>query len=502
MNALTCRMPLVAGALVLLASCYSNNGGFIDLDAGVGSLSPVGPGPDGGNRGDGGFPIGPGPGPDGGMGGSGGGAGGGAGSGGSGGFGGDPLTGEWQAPVIIEAHDGTALNPHVSINRNGRATAVWVQSFLGEYKVWANRYGPLSGWEGDLLIGTTDGSVADLSKTSQPHVVVDSSGLATAAWGNYGDPIVRGLVSRRYAAPDGWGAPETIYAGVSTAGDPRLAVDPSGKVMAVFATGTGAWANQFQFPAGWGDAEIIDNERNAPIGAQVALGPDGDGWAAWTQAPTGIQYNIFGNTFTSGGWDDAGKVEDGSLGSSFDPQLAIDDDGNLLFIWRKASGLQSQVWSNGWDASAGEFTDPERLDASGNGTAPAIASDPQGNGTAVWIQVPIGGSPVEVVASRYTPDDGWGAVETLAMGDIRFQPRVAMDSQGNAVIVYVQKVEYEDLSDAWAHTYSAGAWSPAVRLGIDDRTGAAFQPSVAMDSRGNAVVVWREDGDMWAATFK
>ena len=87
------------------------------------------------------------------------------------------------------------------------------------------------------------------------------------------------------------------------------------------------------------------------------------------------------------------------------------------------------------------------------------------------------------------------------MGDVRGEPRVAMDAQGNAVVVYVQKVEYEDLSDAWAQTYSAGAWSEAVRLGIDERTGPAFQPSVAMDSRGNAIVVWREDGDMWAASF-
>ena len=60
MNALTCRIPVVAGALVLLVGCYSNNGGLIDLDAGVGGLSPVGSGPDGGNRGDGGFSIGPG----------------------------------------------------------------------------------------------------------------------------------------------------------------------------------------------------------------------------------------------------------------------------------------------------------------------------------------------------------------------------------------------------------------------------------------------------------
>jgi hypothetical protein len=499
MHAVSCRIPLLAGALILLVGCYSNNGGLIDLDAGFGGGSPRGPdggldgGSGGGAAGNGGA---------GGNDGAGGGAGsdgggGGAGSG-SGGGGGDPLTGTWHPAVVIDSHEGTGLNPRVSITTAGRAVAVWVQASLGEHKVWANRFAPIWGWEGDSLIGTTDGNVADPTDTSKPDVVVDTNGVATAAWGNYGDPVVRGLVSRRYVAPGMWQDRETIYDGASTAGDPRLALDATGRVTAVFATGTGAWANSFESPDGWGDAEIIDNETNAPIGVQVALDPGGDGWAAWTQAPTGIQYNIFGNTLRAGSWGDAGKVEQGTLGSSFEPQLAIDADGNVLFIWRKNSGLQSQVWSNRWDVSENELTDPDRLDSTGTAGAPAVASDPHGNGTAVWLQASVGGvPPLKIVARRYRPDSGWSTQEILADGDITLisGPRVAMDSEGNAVVAYTQQ------ADTWARTYSAGAWQPAVRLSPDEGLAGARQPSVAMDPDGRAVVVWREGPDILASAF-
>ena len=90
----------------------------------------------------------------------------------------------------------------------------------------------------------------------------------------------------------------------------------------------------------------------------------------------------------------------------------------------------------GWDASAGDLTDAERLDTSGTAGTPAIASDPRGNGTAAWLQVAPGGGAFQVAASRYTAGDGWSGVETLATGAVTSQPRVAMDSQGNAVVVW------------------------------------------------------------------
>ena len=50
--------------------------------------------------------------------------------------------------------------------------------------------------------------------------------------------------------------------------------------------------------------------------------------------------------------------------------------------------------------------------------------------------------------------------------------------------------------------YSGGRWEEPVLLGVDEFTGAAFQPSVAMDANGKAVVVWREGPDIWASVFE
>ncbi|MGD8606642.1 MAG: hypothetical protein PVH21_05075 [Myxococcales bacterium] len=504
MNASSLRVCLAACALIALVGCYSNNGGLIDLDGGLG---------DGGSDGGDGGPGGGGAGGTGGTGGTAGGAGaggqGGAAGTGAGGSGGNPLTGQWQIPVIIDSHDGIGVHPKVAMGANGEAFAVWVQSSLGEYKVWANRYSPMSGWEGDVLLGATDGSVSDPEQTSQPDVVVDDDGIATAAWANYSDPVVRGLVSQRYVAPDGWGDPGTIYDGASTGGDARLAVDAAGNVMAVFETGTGAWANRFETTSGWGTAEIIDDEPNTPRGIQIGLQPDGAGWAVWSQAPTGVLSNIFGNQFSPDtGWATASKIEEGTMSSALDPQLAISATGEVLFVWQRTSGLAFHVWANGRRAADAELTTPKRLDNSSTAYVPQVAADPQGNGTAVWIQdAQTASSQPQIAASRYAPASGWSVPVVLAEGDITGEPRVAMDSQGNAIVTYAEKLPQADQADAWAHTYTQGQWSAAVLLGLDEpppgmSAGTAFQPSLTMSPDGKAVVVWREGSDIWAATFE
>jgi head-tail adaptor len=71
------------------------------------------------------------------------------------------------------------------------------------------------------------------------------------------------------------------------------------------------------------------------------------------------------------------------------------------------------------------------------------------------------------------------------------EPRVATDSQGNAVVAYIEQ------NSVWAHTYSQGAWSPAERLSL----GGSHQPSVSMNPDGTAVVVWRQGENIWAAVF-
>lgn len=502
MHALSHRIALVAGALIALVGCYNNNAGVIGLDdAGPG---PIGPGPDGGTGGAGEGGGGGDGGATGGGGAGGSGSGGSGGDGATGGTGGNPLTGQWQPPEVIEQQPGTGLKPHVAIGDGGEAVAVWVQSNLGAYNVRTNRHTSDAGWEGDEWLGTTDGNTMDLTETSQPYVVVDRSGVATAAWGDFDDPILRGVVSRRYEPPTGWAGISPVYQGAATAGDPRLSVDDSGNVMAVLSTGTGAWANYFQPVGGWGVAEIIDNEPNQPRSVGVALSPNGEGWAAWSQAPAGIVWDVFGNRFIPGaGWGDADPVAGSSTSSSLEPELAAAPNGDAVFVWQQTAGLNYHVWSSRWDAAEGALTSAKRLDSAATATLAAVATDGQSGAMAAWIQQEqTSSTTLQVAAAQYRVGSGWGNPVVLAEGDITSEPRVAMDAFGNAIVVYAQQAEYEVQVDAWAVLYSGGEWEEAFRLGEDAPNGDAFQPSVAMDPNGKAVVVWREGANIWASVFE
>ena len=174
-----------------------------------------------------------------------------------------------------------------------------------------------------------------------------------------------------------------------------------------------------------------------------------------------------------------------------------------MVVWQQSSGLNTQVLARTWNETAAELANPLRIDTGSTARAPTVAADPEGRATVVWIQSSPRVAPdLQVVAARFSRENGWGEPQILAEGAVTSEPRVAMDAASNAVVVYALLAESETQVDAWAHTYSGGQWGGPVRLGEDAPNGDAFQPSVAMDPNGNAVVVWREGQDIWASLFE
>jgi hypothetical protein len=143
-------------------------------------------------------------------------------------------------------------------------------------------------------------------------------------------------------------------------------------------------------------------------------------------------------------------------------------------------------------------------DNAGDATESKIAMDSSGNAIAVWGQ--SDGIRYNIWANRYMPGTGWGTaalIETDNAGDA-FNPQIAMDSGGNAIAVWGQSdgTRY----NIWANRYVAGTrWGTAALIGTDVLWDSQ-DPQVAMDSAGNAIVVWyHNDGtryNIWANRFK
>ena len=86
----------------------------------------------------------------------------------------------WGTTVIVDPNGGQDYSGKIAFDQNGNAIAVWGQFSSNSSNIWANLYTVGTGWGavsrgGSIVNKTLDG-------TSEPQLVIDKNGNATAAW--------------------------------------------------------------------------------------------------------------------------------------------------------------------------------------------------------------------------------------------------------------------------------------------------------------------------------
>ena len=97
----------------------------------------------------------------------------------------------------------------------------------------------------------------------------------------------------------------------------------------------------------FGTAALIetDNAGNA-FDPQVAIDTNGNALSVWRQSD-GTRYNIWANRYTAGtGWGTAALIETDNAGDASSPQVAIDTNGNALAVWQQYDGTRYNIWAN------------------------------------------------------------------------------------------------------------------------------------------------------------
>jgi uncharacterized protein YbdZ (MbtH family) len=110
--------------------------------------------------------------------------------------------------------------------------------------------------------------------------------------------------------------------------------------------------------------------------------------------------------------------------------------------------------------------------------------------TAVWIQ--YDGVRYSIWANRYAVGSGWSVAQLIETDDSgsAYDPQVAADDQGNAIVVWSQSDDTRH--DIWTNRYVVGSgWDGAQLVEVYD-SGDARYPQVAADDQGNAVAVWHQ----------
>ncbi len=297
-------------------------------------------------------------------------------------------------------------------------------------------------------------------------------------------------------ADGGWGDAQLIEDDTSDANSPQIAFDANGNALAVWHQSDGTrkniWASRFDGTS-WGSAEVIGvdvADGGNAFEPQITFNINGNAFVVWkqTRSISNLSTFIWANHFNGTTWTGAEKIS--NLGVAFDPQIAVDSDGNAMAVWTE-SGFQFKVWVNRFNGIT--WGDAERLNSgAGDAFQPQIAFDNNDNALAVWGQ-DAGNNHNNIVVRRFS-GGVWGVAETIENTDTgnAVSPQIAFDNDSNALAVWRQSDDQR--INIWSNRFNGTGWGSAEIIGID--SGAeAFDPQIEFDANGNAFAIWLQNDD-------
>ncbi len=396
-----------------------------------------------------------------------------------------PRGGQWTVPVAIsgDTRTGEILRSKVAVDPNGNAIAVWAAR---PPEAWGNENVFKALWSASRSPGGAWGEPEEISVASgvsEFDVVIDASGTATAIWHSFkeGDDDPPGSFVRAASRPlnGEWSDPDEL-SGPANGGNPQVAVNSAGDLTAVW-TGVdpdNSVVRSKSRPAGgaWSiTATDLSSDAGRASNAQITVAPDGNAIAAWS-------YSECINP------EDCQAYEECT-----DPEcregLDVSRDFEVQTAYRnESSGL--------WDAPALLWDDLEDEKT----PEVALATDPQGDTTAIWSSFAPGGNVMR--SSTRTAGDGgvWStpvALSTPDGGSLQGKPtnpRIVADPQGSLTATWSAAVGpnpgigvTENRRLQAVHRPAGGAWSSPVALSTPDDVWAA---EIAVDPLGYVTTLW------------
>jgi len=351
---------------------------------------------------------------------------------------------------ITSGNGGLAFMPNVAMDAAGNTVAVWCQMEGGFFSIYANIYDYASG---------TWGAVEELDSQGgghafSPRLVMDASGNSMAVWYQH-DGARFSIFSSRYdAQANEWGEPELVED--NDAGDayhPQIDGNDSGVVFVAWKQFDGqknsAWANRYDPVAGaWGRAETVEGNNTRDINYPVvAVNNAGDAIVSWYMQD-GDYYHVYGSMYDSktAAWGEAVEIEDVSEGDAYTPVVDIDDNANIIVVWMQDDGEHYALYARRFDAKSGAWAGTVQLDSgeSGDADSPRVAIDKDGNAVVIWQKH---SEKCMISAARYdVTTDTWGLVESLCAQIAMeipessiigvYDPRIIFDRNGRAVVIW------------------------------------------------------------------
>ncbi len=318
--------------------------------------------------------------------------------------------------------------------------------------------------------------------------------------------------------------------------DPAVAVDPAGSFVVVWQTyheypyrvSLGVGAQVFDSSAGRLGSELRVNEPSDTsrrrFSPEVVVASSGNFVVVWeSEYQDASGWGAFGRRFDGTGAPLASEfqINSSTEGDQRDPSVSGDASGSFVVVWEGYSyedGRSSGIFARSFDSLGVPHGDEFHVNTFGYGDQrrPAVAMDGGGNFLVVWETYE--GYGTGIAGQLF---DGEGRVRgsefrvnTYTAGDQRY-PAVAAGSEGDFVVVWESGeygYTYEDASSdssgsqdgsgsgIFGRRFDGGGAPLGGEFAVNATTlGVQERPDVAVDGRGDFVVVWQTRGQPYGA---
>ncbi|MBN1470264.1 MAG: hypothetical protein JW925_00660 [Syntrophaceae bacterium] len=356
-----------------------------------------------------------------------------------------------------------------------------------------------------------------------PQVAMDNKGNAIIVWyqyatfeTNFGKDHLPGKIFKSEYRNGVWTNPasfsDCINPGGTSAKIPQVAMDNNGNAIIVWMQydGTnwqtfkseyrnGAWVH----PASISDNISPDLQNDYGVhdfGVSVAMDDNGNAVISWNQFD-GNHGRIFKSEYRNGVWHHPASLADNISPDGQDawfPRVAMDNRGNAIIVWYQNDNTSHKIFKS--EYRNGVWHHPTSLadNINPNGLFayyPKVAMDNNGNAIIVWEQ--YNGENYQIFKSEYRNGD-WHHPANLSDyisldGQSAGSPQVAMNNNGNAIINWHQFNDIDFKDHIFKSEYRSGAWTYPASL--TDYTQNASSPLVVMDNKGNAIISWSQSDD-------
>jgi hypothetical protein len=194
------------------------------------------------------------------------------------------------------------------------------------------------------LLDDSDGAALSASNrnASKPRLAATPSHTSAIVVWQQADPSAPGVYSvwaSRIDSGGTWSAAVSVSKGTTSAETPAVAIDDHGRAVATWQQDGALKSASFDPASGWANP-VTFTAANAsnPDPASVALAPDGNGLAVWSQDSEGSSpvNEVWAARYLAGrGWSSAGpqRISDVQASTGSKVSLAIDAAGRAFAAW-------------------------------------------------------------------------------------------------------------------------------------------------------------------------